>query len=391
MKQFLSIYILSSFLCLQPLCAQEPFAKVLGIAQALVDGSITVNEEALTEYIKLGNLKRDDSVNIDKNCADKFYDTMSLDDHFHLSGGGCGANTISGIARLSNSVDDKPAFICAVAKDVLGHFFKKEMRDTGAQIFSKPSELAPQESTGRLFYFVDDKGQRTMAAYPGISSYINEEYIQPDFIKNYGVVFTDGYTLFMKDFIPLIKKAFNIVHANKTRTALSLSSPHLVHNNHAVFMDLLPDVDIIFCNEREAEELTQKRDFDEVTKELCNSFYKDKIIAVTRAEKGACIINNTLIANTKPIIQVKAIEVPKIVDVTGAGDAWAAGFLYGITHELTLKQSGKLGAYCASLVIQKRGARIEKSVHYLMGLVTSSSFIKKMTKDSKSRHLANTH
>ena len=308
--------------------------KILGIGNAIVDVICKVDDDYLSKNkLEKGTMKLIfDDKEFQKLLADlKIIKTVS---------GGSVANSIVGLSQLGNSV----GFIGKISDDNFGAKYEDGLKEENVNFFySKKNEEIP---TGTCLILVTPDSERTMCTYLGISGKINENDLDAEVIKKSEIVFLEGYLWDEGD----AKEAFNkaIIQANKV--AMSLSDKFCVDRHKPHFLDLVKNkLDIIFANEVEINSLIDTNDFKEVI-----SFAKkiDKHLIITRGDKGAISIYKN------EINEIKAKKNLKIVDLTGAGDLFAAGYLHGFVNNLPIKECLIKATDMSSKVIQQIGARL---------------------------------
>jgi len=254
--------------------------------------------------------------------------------------GGSVANSIVGLSQLGNKV----GFIGKVNEDDLGGKYEDGLKKENVEYFySKKKEELP---TGTCLILITPDSERTMCTFLGIAGKINENDVDVNAVKNSEITFLEGYLWDEGD----PKKAFNKAIQNSNKAAMSLSDLFCVERHKPHFLDLVKNkLDIVFANEQEALSLIDAKNFDEVI-----SFNKQlgKLIVITRGEKGSIAIQKN------EAVKCDSKKDLKIVDLTGAGDLFAAGFLHGYVNNLSLKESLAKGTEMSSNVIQKIGARI---------------------------------
>ena len=308
--------------------------KILGIGNAIVDVICKVDDDYLSKNkLEKGTMKLIfDDEEFQKLLADlKIIKTVS---------GGSVANSIVGLSQLGNSV----GFIGKISDDNFGAKYEDGLKEENVNFFySKKNEEIP---TGTCLILVTPDSERTMCTYLGISGKINENDLDAEIIKKSEIVFLEGYLWDEGD----AKEAFNkaIIQANKV--AMSLSDKFCVDRHKPHFLDLVKNkLDIIFANEVEINSLIDTNDFKEVipfAKEI------NKHLIITRGDKGAISIYKN------EINEIKAKNNLKIVDLTGAGDLFAAGYLHGFVNNLSIKECLIKATDMSSKVIQQIGARL---------------------------------
>jgi sugar/nucleoside kinase (ribokinase family) len=265
--------------------------------------------------------------------------------------GGSAANTIAGIASLGGM----PAFIGKVKQDVLGEIFRYDMRKIGVH-FDTPAE-SKGKATACCYIFVTPDAQRTMNTYLGACSELDETDINDALIAHSKITYIEGYLWDLPNAKDAIRKALKIAKLKNRKIAFSLSDVFCVERHREEFLQLLPQIDILFANEHEVISLMRAGAFAEAREKIRG---KCPIIALTRGEKGSVVIAG------KDTITIPAEKKLKVVDTTGAGDLYASGFLYGHTQGWGVKECASLGTKCASFIIQQIGARPASSLNSLI-------------------------
>ena len=307
--------------------------KILGIGNAIVDVICKVEDKfLLNNSLTKSTMKLVDEAEFKKLLSSlKIEETVS---------GGSVANSIVGLAQLGNQA----GFIGKINEDDLGNKYEEGLKKEGVKYFySKKKELLP---TGTCLILITPDSERTMCTFLGTAGNINENDVDVDAIKNSEITFLEGYLWDEGD----PKKAFDKAIKNSNKVAMSLSDLFCVERHKPHFLDLVKNkLDITFANEQEILTLTGAINFSEVI-----AFSKDlnKLIVITRGKKGAIAIKGSEIEDCN----IK--ENLKIVDLTGAGDLFAAGFLHGYVNNLSLKESLEKGTEMSSRVIQQIGARL---------------------------------
>jgi fructokinase len=312
--------------------------KILGIGNAIVDVLAKVDDEFLAKrnFIK-GSMKL-----INKSEFDDLKKNIRIE---KIVAGGSVANTMSGIAYLKGS----PSFIGKVNSDSFGEIYKKSLEDINVNFpyLQKNENL----STGASIILITPDSERTMCTYLGISSHLSERDINENNIMNNELILLEGYLWDKGISEKMFKHAINIAKKNKVKIAMSLSDIFCVTRHKKDFYNLLKhDLDILVGNENEINALTnQKKLLDSINqlKQL------NKLIVITRSENGSlAIIDNE-------IVNCDSVKVDKVLDLTGAGDLYAAGFLKEYLEKSEIKKCLMSGSILASKIIQKIGARLE--------------------------------
>jgi sugar/nucleoside kinase (ribokinase family) len=262
--------------------------------------------------------------------------------------GGSVANSIAGFANLGGSA----AYIGRVKADQLGEIFVHDMRSLGVDIRLQPAEEG--SPTARCHVLIDQDGQRTMQTYLGACTELSVSDITAETVGSPDVILIEGYVWDIAEGPVLAAEAIRIAKSAGSEVALSLSDSFCVQRHREAFDDVVREgVDIVVADEDEVIELLQSNDFEAATRQLAGY---DKLFVMTRSEKGSVIMHGD-----RTIVQ-PATPVGSIVDSTGAGDAYTAGFLYGYSQKKSLEDCARLGTFCATRVIQQVGARIEQGV-----------------------------
>ena len=308
--------------------------KILGIGNAIVDVICKVDDN----FIVQNNLTKSTMKLIfDENEFKKLLTNLKIE---KTVSGGSVANSIVGISQLGNKV----GFIGKVSDDDLGSKYEEGLKKENVEYFySKKKEQLP---TGTCLILVTPDSERTMCTFLGTAGKINESDISSDAIKKSEIIFLEGYL--WDEGEP--KKAFDKAISSANKVAMSLSDQFCVDRHKPHFLDLVKNkLDITFANEQEFTSLIDAKNFDEVI-----NFSKklDKIIVITRGENGAIAIKGN------EIVECDIQKNLKIVDLTGAGDLFAAGFLHGHVNNLSIKESLQKGTEMSSKVIQQIGARL---------------------------------
>ena len=308
--------------------------NILGIGNAIVDVICKVDESFITQN---GLTKSTMKLIFDEKEFKKLLSNLKIE---KTVSGGSVANSIVGLSQLGNKV----GFIGKVNDDDLGEKYEHGLKKENVEYFyNKKKEKLP---TGTCLILITPDSERTMCTFLGTAGKINENDVDVEAIKKSKITFLEGYL--WDEGNP--KKAFDKAIQNSIKVAMSLSDLFCVERHKTHFLDLVKNkLDITFANEQEITSLINAKNFDEVV-----SFSKQlgKIVVVTRGENGAIAINGT------EVVECGIQKNLKIVDLTGAGDLFAAGFLHGYVNKLSLKESLKKGTEMSSKVIQQIGARL---------------------------------
>ena len=308
--------------------------KILGIGNAIVDVICKVDDNFIAQN---GLIKSTMKLIFDENEFKKLLTNIKIE---KTVSGGSVANSIVGISQLGNKV----GFIGKVSDDDFGSKYEEGLKKENVEYFySKKKEELP---TGTCLILVTPDSERTMCTFLGTAGKINESDISSDAIKKSEIIFLEGYL--WDEGNP--KKAFDKAINNANKVAMSLSDQFCVDRHKPHFLDLVKNkLDITFANEQEITSLIDAKNFDEVI-----NFSKklSKLIVLTRGKKGAIAIKGD------EIVECGVQKNLQIVDLTGAGDLFAAGFLHGHVNNLSIKESLQKGTEMSSKVIQQIGARL---------------------------------
>ena len=308
--------------------------KILGIGNAIVDVICKVDEDFIS---KNGLTKSTMKLIFDESEFQSLLKNLKIE---KTVSGGSVANSIVGLSQLGNEV----GFIGKVSDDELGDKYEEGLKQEKVKYFyNKKKEELP---TGTCLILVTPDSERTMCTFLGTAGKINENDVSSEAIKKSEIILLEGYLWDEGD----PKKAFEKAIHNANKVAMSLSDQFCVDRHKPHFLDLVKNkLDITFANEQEIMSLIDAKNFDDV---ITFSKSLDKIIVVTRGEKGAVAVSGD------EIIECGVKEGLKIVDLTGAGDLFAGGFLHGHVNNMSLKDSLEKGTEMSSKVIQQIGARL---------------------------------
>ena len=267
-----------------------------------------------------------------------------------VASGGSAANSAVGFSFLGGS----SAFIGRVKNDALGIEYIKDMDDAGVKFTSNPSETGLD--TGRCLVYVTPDAQRSMRTYLGAASQLSPDEVNEESIVNSTIVYLEGY-LWDEDLAKSsCKKALELAKKNNIQTALSLSDSFCVTKWHKEILDLTKNVDIVFGNEEEFKALFKTEILSDA---ISASRSQLKLSIITRGHNGSIVISDS------QTDEVVAYPPDKLVDTTGAGDLYAAGFLYGLSKNMRHHECANLGSYLSSKVISVLGPRTEKDIREL--------------------------
>jgi len=313
--------------------------KIIGIGNAIVDILCKVEDKFLLDH----NLIKGSMSLIDEDTAQKL---SQLTPEKITSGGSVG-NTIATIAQMGG----KTAFIGKVGHDDFGHQFISEIEKSGVEFIGKNSY---DKLSAKSFVLVTPDAERTMCTFLGCASEIDASFIDEKHFANASYLYLEGYLWDREETISALKKAIEVAKKHHLKIAFSLSDAFCVSRHRRDFLELIAkDLDILFANENEVLELISKERFS--LEFLSNFFSKNKklIAVVTRGQKGCVIFQN------EKALEVETQIIEDITDTTGAGDAFAAGFLHGLSNGYDLEKCALLGNSLAGKIIQKFGARFE--------------------------------
>ena len=315
--------------------------KLLGVSNAIVDVLSHVDGDFLG---RIGAPPGSMTL-IDEQRAHEIYGMMGP--ATEMSGGSV-ANSVAGFANLGGAA----AYIGRVNEDQLGEIFVHDMTSLGVDIRLPPSPA--QSPTARCHVLITDDGQRTMQTYLGACTELGVADVNEQTVGTPAVILLEGYVWDIDEGPALAARAIELARANGGKVALSLSDSFCVERHRDAFHTAVQNgVDIVVADEDEINALLGTEDFDDSMRALDGY---DNLFAMTRSEKGS------VIRQGDDVVIQPATPVETIVDTTGAGDAYTAGFLYGLTHGWPNAESAKLGTFCATRVIQQVGGRIEQGL-----------------------------
>ena len=328
-----------------------PRYDVIAIGNAVVDVIASCQEELIDEL----QLNRGGMTLIDEARADELYDAMPPAREIS---GGSAANTLAGLATLGLQC----AFIGQVADDQLGKVFRHDMRATGID-FDTParptSDAEAEPATGRVLIFVTPDGERTMNTFLGAGQFLPAAALDEELIASGAVLYLEGYLWDPEEPRRAMRRAIEVAREAGRKIAFTASESFVIARHGDDFRAMIEDgvIDILFVNESELATLTGEDDFEAGLAAIAG---KVPVLVATRSEKGAVAIAHGERA------EVAAVPVIKVIDTTGAGDQFAAGFLSGYVKGEPLARCLKRGAICASEVIAHYGPRPEADMQALM-------------------------
>ena len=318
---------------------------VVGIGNAIVDVIAHADDGFLTS----NDLAKGAMTLIDAPRAEALYGKMASAIE---ASGGSAANTMAGLASLGG----RAAFIGKVRDDQLGAIFRHDIRAAGVHFDSTPATIGLP--TARCLIFVTADAQRTMQTFLGASVDLGPADVDAALISSASVVYLEGYLWDRPKAKEAFQLAAGIAHDAGRKVALTLSDSFCVDRHRADFLKLIEGhVDVLFANEAEIKALYQVTDFDLAVKQVRHHC---EVAAVTRSEKGAVIVVGD------QVTAIPAAPVARVVDTTGAGDLYAAGFLFGYTRDLPIETCGKIGAIAAAEIIGHYGARPDANLAALV-------------------------
>jgi fructokinase len=311
--------------------------RILGIGNAIVDIFVKVDDN----FLSRNNLTKGSMKLIERMEFENLKKLIKIE---KIEAGGSVANTMAGISFLQG----RSSFIGKINSDEFGKIYKKSLEKIKVNFsYTQKNENLP---TGASIIFITPDSERTMCTYLGISSQLSKEDINEDHIKDYEIIFLEGYLWGKGIGEEMFEHVISLAKKNNVKIAMSLSDIFCVTKHREDFLKLLKDdLSILIGNENEINELMQKNNLLDSINELKNI---NKLIIITKSQNGSiAIINNE-------IINCESIKVEKILDLTGAGDLFASGFLKEYLDKSNIKKCLQTGSQLAAKIIQKIGARL---------------------------------
>jgi sugar/nucleoside kinase (ribokinase family) len=320
---------------------------VIAIGNAIVDVLAHADNSFLAEH----GLRKGTMVLVDQARAERLY--AALGPAIEVSGGSA-ANTAVGVASLGGTA----GFIGKVRDDQLGRIFAHDITAAGVEYQMPPSPAdASGPPTARSMIVVTPDAQRTMSTYLGVASEIPADEVDEEWVAAAQVLYVEGYLLGIPESAEAVGRAVDASHRAGRLVALSLSDPTWVELQRPAFADFLPSVDVLLGNEEEVLSVSRESTLTDAIDALRSHC---SVMAVTRGAEGSVVI-----AHEGVPVAVPAYPVANIVDTTGAGDLYAAGFLFGLTRGRALEECARLGSLAASEIIAHLGPRPETSLQEL--------------------------
>ena len=316
--------------------------NILGISNAIVDILSQVTDDFLVEL----NAEPGSMMLINESDASILYKKMQQKKE--MSGGSI-ANTIACYASFGGTA----GYIGQVKKDALGETFVTDMLSLGVDVRLSPAEHG--SPTARSHVFITEDGQRTMQTYLGACTELSAGNITQKTIGHPNIILLEGYLWDIKDSTAIANQVIKYKSSSEVKIALSLSDVFCVERHHEIFKELIDEhIDIVFGNQNELMALTKATSLDEMKHKIAS--HQDKLFVITQGENGSLIIRGN------EIIKQDAIFTDNVIDTTGAGDTFTAGFLFGLSENKSLQECAQIGSWAACKVVQQIGARIDKEI-----------------------------
>jgi sugar/nucleoside kinase (ribokinase family) len=325
---------------------QPPRLDVVAVGNALVDVLASADEATLDAL----DLVKGTMAIVDHDRSEAIYAAMGPTTE---ASGGSAANTAAGVAALGGRV----AFLGRVADDQLGQAFTHDIRTIGVAFDPTPAPAGGDSVTGHCLVLVTDDAERTMATHLGVASEFGAVDLHDGHLSSVQVLYLEGYLWEQPSAKAAMRGAIDLAHASDASVALTVSDPFCVEHHRDEFLELVnSDLEMLFANEEEVMSLFGSATFEEAVEAVAET---GVLAVLTRGATGSVVVT------AAGPIEVPAAPVDRVVDTTGAGDLFAAGFLYGITNGLSPEESARLGSVCAAEVISHVGARPQADLRAL--------------------------
>ena len=309
---------------------------VVGIGNAMVDAIIPSNQSEIEKH----DINRDSMNLIDENLKNNLHESYNIKE---MAGGGSLGNSMFGITSFGGN----GSFIGKIKNDEIGVYLQKDMVREGLKF--PLGFTSPDISTGCCTIFVEEDGTRTMCTFLGAGTLIGPEDIKEDDIKNHKIAYLEGYLWDNENAKKAMKKMVDICKADNQKIAFTLSDLFCVDRHRNSFQELITnDVDILFANEDEIKSMAQTSNFEEGL-EYAKSL--NITSAITKGSSGSVIVSNG------SVTEIDAQKVDKVIDTTGAGDLFAAGFLFGYSKNKSIVECGNYASIASAEIISHYGAR----------------------------------
>ena len=324
-----------------------PRFDVVAIGNALVD----VLANATDAQVEAAGLVKGSMALVDAERSQAIYGLLGPTVE---ASGGSAANTVAGVAALGG----RAAFLGRVADDGLGQAFTHDIRSIGVTFDPTPvPAVAGRQATGHCLVLVTEDAERTMATHLGVASEFTADDLHLDHLGSSQVVYLEGYLWDQPSAKTAMRRAISLAHEEEASVALTLSDSFCVQGHRSEFRELLDgELELLFANEEEILQLFDVRSFDAAVEAVAET---GVLAVLTRGAAGSVVVTPS------GALEVPAAPVERVVDTTGAGDLFAAGFLYGITNGLSPERSAQLGGLCAGEVISHVGARPQADLRAL--------------------------